>query len=86
MSKTGTQIVTSALREIQVLDPTATASGEHLADGLEAADDLLDYWRTNRLTFGGVTISQYSLSNGTQTYTIGSGGAFDQIEVLPNSI
>lgn len=78
MTKTGTEIVTDALREIQVLDPTATASGERLADGLRAAGDLLDTWRTEKLTIGTIAINRYSLAANTQDYTIGSGGAFNQ--------
>lgn len=78
MTKTGTRIVTDALREIQVLDPTATAEGEQLEDGINAAGDLLDTWRVERLTIGGILINSFSLVNGTQSYTIGSGGVFNQ--------
>ncbi len=76
--RTGTQFVTLALREIQVLDPTATASGERLDDGIAAACDLLDSWQIDNLTIGATTITPYALVSGTQTYTIGSGGAFNQ--------
>lgn len=83
-SKTGTEYVTAALRELQVLDPTATAIGEQLEDGLQAATDLLDTWRTQRLTIGGLTIATYTLVNGQASYTIGEGGNFDQ--AYPNSL
>lgn len=42
------------------------------------ATDLVDEWRTHKLTISGVTRSVYSLTSGTQRYTIGSGGAFNQ--------
>src|SRR3990167_2871155 len=78
MSKLGSEIATDSLRELQVLDPTATASGEQLEDALRAAADLLDTWRIDRLTIGGVTRSVYSLVADTQSYTIGPSGTFDQ--------
>lgn len=78
MSRTGTQFVTLALREIQVLDPTATASGEQLDDGVAAATDLLDTWRIDHLTIGGTTINQYTLTSGTSSYTLGAGGVWNQ--------
>ena len=78
MSKTGIEFVTDALRELQVLDPTADASGEHLADGLRVANDLLDTWAVNRLLVGGAIRSQYTLTNAVAAYTIGTDGAFNQ--------
>jgi hypothetical protein len=83
-ARTGTQYVTFALREIRVLDPTAAASGERLNDGMGAACDLLDTWRTMKLTMRGTTISPYTLVSGKQTYTIGPNGDFNQ--VYPASI
>lgn len=77
-SYTGTQLARSALREIGVLDPTETGSDELVGDALAVGTDLLDEWRTSRLTISGVTRNPYTLTSGTQSYTIGSGGAFDQ--------
>jgi hypothetical protein len=76
--KSGTEFVTDALRELQVLDPTATAEGEQLEDGLRAGTDLLDTWRVDRLTIGGVTAKTYSLVTSQQDYSIGQGADFDQ--------
>lgn len=39
------------------------------------ATDLVDEWRTQKLTISGVTRSVYSLTSGTQSYTIGTSGA-----------
>lgn len=78
MQKTGTEIITDALHEIRVLDPTATAGNEMLEDAQRAADYLLDEWRTQRLTISGLTISPYTLISGQQSYSIGTGGGFNQ--------
>ena len=78
MTNTGRDFVTAALRELQVVSPSVTPSASQFADGLAAAADLLDNWRTKRLTVRGITIATYSLVADTQTYTIGDGGDFDQ--------
>lgn len=67
-----------ALREIGVLDPVQAGHAEQLADAIIVGTDLVDSWRTRRLTISGVTRTVYSLTSGTQTYTIGSGGTFSQ--------
>src|SRR3990167_7047001 len=77
-SYTGTQIARSALREIGVLDPIEAGDAEQLTDALDVATDLIDTWRTMRLTVRGITRTVYSLAANTQTYTIGTGGAFAQ--------
>lgn len=79
MIRTGTQIVTAALRELGVLDPIEAANAEQADDALTAGSELLDSWRTDRLTIGGLTIASYSLALNTQSYTIGDGGTFDQV-------
>ena len=77
-SYTGEAIARFALREIGVLDPTEAGSAELLDDAIAVGTDLLDEWRNDRLTISGVTRNVYSLTSGTQSYTIGSGGTFDQ--------
>ena len=66
------------MRTAKILDAVEAAQGEMAADAIEIATDLLDTWRTERLTIAGVTRSVYSLVSGTQSYTIGSGGTFNQ--------
>lgn len=75
---TGTQIARAALREIGVLDPIEAGAAELLADARDVGTDLLDSWRTERLTISGVTRAVFSLVNAQQSYTIGSGGDFAQ--------
>ena len=77
-SYTGRQIARAALREIGVLDPTQVGIQEQINDALDVATDLLDEWRADKLTIGAATRSAYNLTSGTQNYSIGSGGAFDQ--------
>ena len=77
-SYTGTEIGRAALREIGILDPTEDGLPEQINDAITVGTDLIDEWRTSKLTISGVTRSVYSLTSGTQTYTIGSGGAFNQ--------
>ena len=78
MSITGRNIVRDALRELGVLQSNETADGDATQQGLDVASDLLDTWRTERLTISGVTIASYDLVADTATYTIGSGGDWDQ--------
>ena len=67
MPNTGQEFVVDALHELGVLDPVQTIHPEQLAHGLRLANDLLDSWRADKLTIGGVTISTYSLVTTTQT-------------------
>ena len=75
---TGTELARGALREIGILDPTEDGLAEQINDAITVGTDLIDEWRTSKLTISGVTRSVYSLTSGTQSYTIGSGGAFNQ--------
>ena len=75
---TGQELARAACRDIGLLDPTEPGSAELLDDAIAIGTDLIDEWRTQKLTISGVTRSVYSLTSGTQTYTIGSGGTFDQ--------
>lgn len=75
---TGTELITQALREIKVLDPIQVAEAEHISNGEIAGTNLLDSWRTEKLTISGVTISQFALVAATSLYTIGPSATFDQ--------
>lgn len=78
MTKTGTEIATAALRELQIIDAVEAASGEDAAHALDVGSVLVDNWRTQQLTIGGITRTVYSLTSGQQAHTIGSGGDFSQ--------
>jgi hypothetical protein len=53
-------------------------AAELIADALVVGTDLLDTWRTERLTIGGQTRTVHSLTINVQTYPVGVGGAFNQ--------
>lgn len=78
MTYTGTQIARSALRDLGVVDPIEAGHPEQIADALSVGSDLLDSWRTSQLTISGITRNVHSLTTGTQSHTIGSGGTFNQ--------
>ena len=78
MTYTGAELARGALREIGVLDPTEAGSAELLDDAIAVGTDLIDEWRNNKLLISGVTRNVYGLTSGTQSYTIGSGGTFNQ--------
>ena len=61
-----------------MLDAVEAGSAELLEDALTVGSDLLDSWRLDKLTISGITRTVYSLVTSTQSYTIGSGGTFDQ--------
>ena len=77
-SYTGTAIARASLREIGVLDPIEAGEAELLNDAVAVGTDMIDGWRTERLLIPAITRSVYSLTTSTQTYTIGSGGTFNQ--------
>lgn len=73
---TGTQIARSILREIGVLDPIENGHPELINDTLDAATDLLDAWRIEKLLVPAVVRSVFSLAANTQSYTIGPAATF----------
>ena len=77
-SYTGTEIARAALREIGVIDPIEAGDAELLADTLAVGTDMIDGWRIERLLIPAITRSVYSLATNTQSYSIGSGGTFNQ--------
>lgn len=77
-SVTGNTVVTDALLDLGVIAADQTASGSDLALGLRRLNAMLSGWRAERLTIPVVTRTAYNLVDGTATYTIGSGGTFNQ--------
>lgn len=75
---TGRRIAKAVLRKLQVLDPTQEPEPDELQTVLDASTLWLDALRTERLTLGATVRSIYSLATNTQSYTIGSGGTFNQ--------
>lgn len=70
-------IIDRAMRLIGVLASGASPTAAETADALEALNSLLDSWRNDRLMCYAGQEEALTLSSGTQTYTVGSGGALD---------
>ncbi len=75
---TGAQYARMALRRLGVLDPIEQGDPEEIANALLVGTNVLDSLRNESLMVSGVTRSVYSLTNGTQAYSIGTGGTFNQ--------
>ena len=66
-------IVTSAFRKIGITNPTAT----EIDQGRETLNDILATWSIEGLLIPSVTREDFTLTAGTGSYTIGSGGDFN---------
>lgn len=67
-------IVDSALRKIGVLAAGESPEYQDSADALDALNDLLDQWATERLEIYSITRTTWTIVSGTSTYTVGTGG------------
>jgi len=74
---TGQQIVNAAMQQIGALTSGETASADESTDVLAAINRLLASWSLERMNVYTLTITATSLTTGTQTYTIGSGGTIN---------
>jgi hypothetical protein len=72
---TGNELVRGAMRLIGALAAGETPTAEEYADGIEAANLMIDSWATERLT-----IREFTDVSGTMTgaasYTVATGGNF----------
>ena len=75
---TAMDLITRALKMLGVIAGTETPADDQATDALADLNDLLDSWRTERLTIPGESRALYPLVANTATYTIGPGGAFNQ--------
>lgn len=75
MNATG--LITDSLKDLGVVAAGETPTPEDLADGLTALQRLCDALGAERLSMAQNNRSVVSLVNGTQSYTIGTGGAFN---------
>lgn len=75
---TARTLIIAALRKIRAVSPEETPEPYQIQNGLEALNDLLSSWATERLLVHSITQYPLSLTAGTNNYTIGQGGTFDQ--------
>ncbi len=78
------EFLNSALNLSGALGPGRGANSSQLTVALEAVNAMLGQWSTQRLAVYVITSAEYTLTPGTATYTIGSGGDFDTAR--PNRI
>lgn len=74
-----TDLITRSLRLLGVLDAIDTPSAEDLAAGKVALDDFVDALGVERASIYTVSRAVHSLSSGVSSYTIGTGGTFNQV-------
>lgn len=77
-----TDLITSALRLLGVVDATETPSAEDLAAGKTVLDEFIDALGLQRASIFQVTRSVYPLSASVASYTIGTGGTFNQVRPI----
>lgn len=77
ISATARDIVTSALRELDVVGAEETPSAAEAARGLEKLQRLIDQWNARRSLIYNVNFASYVLLTNTQPITIGPGGNFN---------
>lgn len=76
---TAGDLINGALKLIGVLAAGETADSNDAEDARLRLNDLLDLLATQRLTIYNQERSVYPLVSGTQDYTIGTGGTFNQV-------
>src|SRR5215813_9162525 len=74
---TAIDLITSALRLIGVTASGEQPTGEEASDALVILNQMIDSWNEERLNVLTITISNFSLTTGTQVYTLGTGVTFN---------
>jgi len=67
------EIITSAMKKIGALGPGEAPEAHEIADGLSALNRMLNLWSAKRLMVYVTTQDSHALTEGTASYTIGSG-------------
>ena len=82
MADTAVQIITGALQLLGVYDPTEGLTGSDSELGLAVGNDMLDSWSNESLSCYAILEQSANLVPGVQSYTIGTGGAFNMTRPL----
>ncbi len=77
MQTTGTDLIASALRLINVLASGEVPSAAEANDALLTANMMLDAWAIDRLTVFNIASQDFALTAGQQVCTLGAGGNFN---------
>lgn len=79
---TAGDIVKAALRNLGVIASGDQPAADELADGLSALNEMMALWSADGLLIYSVTRENFTLTPGTASYTMGSGGAFNTIRPI----
>jgi len=79
---TGRDLVTASLRLIGAIAPGDSLTASEAIDGLASVNRMIDSWSNDSLLIFDNIREEFSLTPGTQSYTIGSGGAFNTVRPL----
>jgi len=71
------QIISAAMRNTNALASGETPTSAEAQDALGILNQMMDAWSAERLMVFTITIQQFMLVPGQQTYTLGTGGNFD---------
>lgn len=74
---TGNQLIQSALRLIGGVGTGEVPNAAESADAFEALNQMIDAWNAEKLMIFTITIGEFALTPGQQTYTLGPGGNFN---------
>lgn len=74
---TALDMITRAMRLIGAIGDGETPSSYEAQTGLDALNTMLDSWSLDELTVYQIQQQNFSITVGTGTYTIGTGGAFN---------
>ena len=74
---TALDIINGALRVLQVANPDVTITSQEANDALDGLNLMIDSWSNESLMLYHVTKEPFTLVQGQQSYTIGTGGNFN---------
>lgn len=72
-----TQLATDALQDLGVLDQGETPATAMLDEALRVGNNMIASWSIDRLMAVSALVSTFTLTNGTASYTIGTGGTWN---------
>lgn len=76
---TALDIIKGAMRDIGAIAAGEAPSGSESTDALEALNDMLEDWSNDGLLIYENAIENFTLTSGTNNYSIGSGATFDTV-------
>lgn len=79
---TAIQIITRALRTLQVLGTDESPSADQASDAFDSLNDLLSGWSDDQALFYQIVLQNFPLISGQRVYTIGPAGNFNTIRPM----